>query len=358
MANTSNMTQFPMIDEVEGGQRRATVAVILPWNSPAMTAAAQAVYAGLQAAHAYDGLHVSLTLIPTDDTPHNMTQAYIQASGEYDLIIGPLSKQAVTLISGRNIVRKPTIVLAHPDGTQNVPSLVDPRVLMLGLPVEEEARQLAYWMQESARGPVVAICTPTAWQRRAAHAWKQQAQLLGMEARIVEIPFAGRGLQPKALAGVTDRIASDGIEHVFVALDTAQAKALLVSTGPTATFYGTSHLNPLMGDQQGMVAYPELDGVRMLDIPWQLSVAPPVVTRYPRFTGELGERPLPSQQRLYALGIDAYLVAQEIAQGRRNMEVSGVTGQLTIAFEAGGATYCQRQYTRASFVAGRVVSSV
>lgn len=68
-----------------------------------------------------------------------------------------------------------------------------------------------------------------------------------------------------------------------------------------------------------------------------------------------GGRPTVDQRRLYALGIDAYRVAQELAQSHYGFEMAGVTGQLTVQMQAGGVTYFQRQQMPAVYSGGVVV---
>jgi outer membrane PBP1 activator LpoA protein len=72
----------------------------------------------------------------------------------------------------------------------------------------------------------------------------------------------------------------------------------------------------------------ELDGLRVVDVPWLVRPDNSAVMVYPR--------PLESDQsltmnRLYALGIDAFLVARELAlRPGAPFVIDGVTGHLEV----------------------------
>ena len=80
----------------------------------------------------------------------------------------------------------------------------------------------------------------------------------------------------------------------------------------------------------------ELDGVRLLDLPWQVQRDHPAVMVYPHPV----QAGTADMERLYALGIDAYRVAREISRkpaGR--FSIDGVTGRLTVDFGQGPARF-------------------
>jgi hypothetical protein len=56
---------------------------------------------------------------------------------------------------------------------------------------------------------------------------------------------------------------------------------------------------------------------------------------YPPFSTKENQARQTNLQRLYALGIDAYRVAREIAAHKREFTLDGVTGTLTIRFGKG-----------------------
>ena len=77
--------------------------------------------------------------------------------------------------------------------------------------------------------------------------------------------------------------------------------------------------------------------MRILDLPWTVQPEHPLVASYPRFDAGAGGFDM---QRLYALGIDAYRIARELAlrPGSR-FEIDGVTGRLSVDMGAGSAAF-------------------
>lgn len=354
-ANTSIVAEEEMIDEPRSNTGLASVALLLPFNAGTQASPAQAVEAGVLAAHAYDGLHLTVHNIATTDTPEAILRAYRAASRQFDVVIGPLSRKAVEVIAAHSAVVKPTIALADPQNMSYATSS-QAGMLMIGMPVEDEARHIAYWMEEThTGGTALVVYGNVTWQQRAARAWLAEANKLGMRVTGVQLPLSGHMLEQQALVALRKKIAADMPGQLFCPLNVTQTQQIRRVFGVGIPIFGTSHLNPFIVDRNYGQTYPELDGVRLLDIPWQLAGSQPVNARYRHPAGYFGARPTVDQRRLYALGIDAYRIAQELVQGRREFELDGVTGKLTVAFGAGGVTYFQRQYLRAEFRHGSVV---
>jgi outer membrane PBP1 activator LpoA protein len=93
-------------------------------------------------------------------------------------------------------------------------------------------------------------------------------------------------------------------------------------------------LNPIaLSDWSTVERATELNGIRLLDIPWQLQSDHPAVMVYPRPVALSDQRRSADIERLYALGIDAYRVAREIALKRTSFELDGVTGKLRVRLD-------------------------
>jgi outer membrane PBP1 activator LpoA protein len=128
----------------------------------------------------------------------------------------------------------------------------------------------------------------------------------------------------------------------FLALDFARARLVRPYLGALA-LYATSQLHP---GAAGALAVHDLAGVHFVDMPWLLQPDHPAVMIYPRadFRDEL------DLERLYALGIDAFRVAQALLEGRTALMLDGVTGQLAL----GPDRHVARELTRAQFRDGRL----
>ena len=128
----------------------------------------------------------------------------------------------------------------------------------------------------------------------------------------------------------------DRPQLMFAALDAGQLRQVRSALGTSLPTYAVSAANP--GRTPG-VSVPELDGIRLLDMPWTTQPDHPQVMIYPR---PLEAQPVDGSldmQRLYALGIDAFRVARELAlRPGANFELDGVTGRLSVRMNNGAWT--------------------
>jgi uncharacterized protein len=320
------------------------VTLLLPLRSDTLGQAAAAVRAGFLAAWERDRDGVTVTVVDTGDTPQDVLASYASAQDKADLVIGPLGRSAVGALAASPLLRKPTIALNTPEGYGNPgqPPL-PPRMLAMGLSIEEEARQAATWAAAEHPGAgALVLATSTPWQRRSAAAFAAQWQRQGLAVRTVELGAANGYLNDPELVQLRARLQSDPPGLLFSALDAAQTRQLrgaLEGALPEALpIYGTSSLNPGNGNN-----FPtqDLDGVRLLDLPWQLQADHPAVMVYPHPPQSEERKPGAADlERLYALGIDAYRVAREIGHhdGVR-FQLDGVTGRLTVSFGLGTAGF-------------------
>jgi hypothetical protein len=137
-------------------------------------------------------------------------------------------------------------------------------------------------------------------------------------------------------------VGKSGADMVFLALDFERGRTVRPYLGALA-LYATSQIHP--GTSGPLTAF-DLAHVRFMDMPWVLQPDHPAVMIYRR-------RELQADldlERLYALGIDAFRIAQGLLDGRRE-SLDGVTGQLTV----GSDRYYVRELTRAQFADGKLV---
>lgn len=366
------------------------MALLLPAHSSLFGAAADAVRTGFLTAYERDKQGVEVSLVESGDTPADMVRAYTAALDKNDIIVGPLSRTGAAAIAQSGRVVKPTVALTQPEGDDPV---LPPNMLVVALAVEEEARQVANWVEiDKTGGRIFAVSTAAAWQRRAVKAFLGQSKALGMDAVPLELSASGGGtiLSASGLAQLKQRIDTDRPALLFIALDAQQAKQLRSAIGAEMPLYGISQLNPrslsaastanansaaatnasvqasvplsataattTAGIDAALPAMqqPELNGVKLLDIPWQLSLDHPAVALYPRPLVEDPQKHNADMDRLYALGIDAYRVALEIGRSRRSFDIDGVTGKLSISIDPSGSHF-QRIETRAIYQDGIVV---
>jgi outer membrane PBP1 activator LpoA protein len=365
------------------------MALLLPLKSETLGPASDSLRAGFMAAWERDRDNIAVTVIETGDVAQDVLSSYAAAEEQNDIVVGPLARSAVAAVAGSALVNKPTIALNYPEGygmpgSQPLP----PQMLAMGLSIEEEARQAAQWASvDHPHGSALILTTSTPWQRRIAAAFAAQWQRYALSSRTVELSNQSGYLSDPELVQLRARIQADPPSLIFAALGADQTRQLrnaLVNvlpemangtqpasglppgsteqvpgalTGAQAIaqanilpIYGTSSLNPGSGSNSPTQ---ELDGVRLLDLPWQLQRDHPAVMVYPRPV-QAGERKpgAADMERLYALGIDAYRVAREISRHPvARFHLDGVTGRLTISFGQGEASF-ERQEQPARYQNG------
>jgi hypothetical protein len=316
------------------GKAPVRIALLLPTRSEPLRAPAEALRSGFMAAYEreHDGAVVNL-IETTDDTDETLN-AYMAAKKDNDIIVGPLSRAAVGVIAGSGTVSKPTIALNHPDG-RGVDNPIPPNMLVIGLSIEDEARQAAQWAaMEHPGASALVVSGNSAWQRRLAAAFAAQWRQLGYPVQLSELIASNGYLSEPAILQLKTRVEADVPGLMFAALDADQLRQVRAILGTELPTYGTSSVNP--GSTAGN-SLPELDGVRLLDMPWQIQADHAAVMVYPRFEGALHTADL---DRLYALGIDAYRITRQLAsKPASRFTMDGVTGRLAVSFGNGESRF-------------------
>ena len=313
------------------------IGLLLPLRSETLGQAADALRAGFMAGYERERDGFAVAVIDSGDSVEEGLASYTLALDQNDIVVGPLARSAVNAVASSALVSKPTIALNHP-GERGADTALPPKLLVIGLSIEDEARQIAAWAaaeQPLARALVLAASQP--WQRRAGAAFAAQWERSGRAAQKIQMSVLNGHLSDADLLQLRARLQGEPGTLLFVALDAEQVRQLRSALGNDTAIYGTSSLNPGTGPG---AADPELDGVRLLDLPWQVQRDHPAVMVYPRLLpGDPGQAS-GDMQRLYALGIDAFRVAREIAlHPASTFQLDGVTGRLAVSFGRGPASF-------------------
>lgn len=329
------------------------VALLLPLQSDALREMAESVRAGFNAARQTDrDPSISVSVIQTGDNPQDILAAYSAALPSHEVIVGPVTRSSVTALANSGLVTKPTLALAQPDEGVRLPA----QVLSMGMSLEDEARQVAAWAADEGRTQrAFVIATNSAWQRRVARAFMQEVQSRGGRATLVDVLTAGAYLDPNNLVVLRNRLKQDQPTMIFMALDATQARQVREAIGTEIPQFGTSQVNPLPYQQQEEPErVPFMEGVRLVDMPWQLQPDHTAVMVYPRVPQVPGQQRTANVERFYALGIDAYRIAREIGRGRTSFELDGVSGRLLVYF-GGNVSRVERVAVPAAYRDGIVV---
>ncbi|MGD1824933.1 Penicillin-binding protein activator [Chromobacterium violaceum] len=284
---------------------KVRIGVILPAESSALGEAAAVVRSGVEAAAQVDQ---SAELYSVDATGDNVVERYRAAVADgVNVVIGPLSRDSIVKLAPS--VTVPTLAL----NSVGREAAANPKLYSLSLIVEGEARQLARLMRDDSRAAPLLVVGGDALSQRLGKAFADEWRAAAGKP-VRQMAFDANDMAPLLqAAGQADAVA--------LALDVAQAARLKSALTPDVPVYGTSQLN--VGGMQ-----PELAGVRFIDMPWFLMPAHPAVQRYPRPAAPLTRQ----TERLYALGIDAYRLAVQLAGSRPGavVRLDGVTGDLKL----------------------------
>jgi outer membrane PBP1 activator LpoA protein len=319
----------PAPAQAQARQPPARIALLVPLQSETLGLPAQAVRDGFLAAFEHDRDGLEVNVVATGDNPDDTLAAYTRAASASDIVVGPLARSAVGMIATSGAVAKPTIALNHPEQGVTLPA----GMLAIGLSIEDEARQAADWAaREHPQGRALILAGTGGWQQRAAQAFELRWSELGRNSHLAELPSDGGRVDADALGVVRTRMEIDPPELMFAALDASELRQARAVLGTATVCYAASPANP--GPQSGQ-SMPELDGLRLLDLPWEVQPQHQAVMVYPRWVE--GNHTL-EIDRLYALGIDAFRVARALAlRPGAPVELDGVTGKLSGALDSPAA---------------------
>ncbi len=202
-----------------------------------------------------------------------------------------------------------------------------PTMIAFGLSVEAEAERtvqialsgfITMRPGASTGARIMVLTGAGALERRIAQAYVNTLRAAG------ELPVEATA-EPARLGRLFE---TGSYDAVFLALNARDASLVRPRIPRGVAIFATSLVNignPAGSPAASALAY-DLEGVRFVDMPWLLQPDHPAVMVYPQ-----PARPLTLETaRLYALGIDAYRVAQVWMKGEVRFEVDGVTGRLRV----------------------------
>jgi outer membrane PBP1 activator LpoA protein len=292
--------------------------LLLPTEWQALARAAEAVRAGfLDASSKETDAVLPIRLYAVTDDARNVIDAYRKATAAgAQVVVGPLTRSGVSALSsaGDSITVK-TLALNVPErstGTANFYSL--------SLQLEAEARQVAQLALSEGRRKALTVSEPTPLSRRIREAFVHEFEKGGGN-HIAEYAYA---TDSESLDHMKRAAALGVADMVFFAVEGSRVANIRPYLEPV-TAYGTSQVNP--GSTADDPRLASVSNVRFLDMPWMVRPDDPEVVRYAR----TGPPESDEFERLYALGVDAFRVAQKLLESKDDgMEIDGVTGRLTL----------------------------
>lgn len=304
----------PQNDAVAATAQVPHIALLLPLNSKIFGRHATALRDGFQAAARAEGrLPLPLREYAISEDVASALEGYRTAvAAGAQVIVGPLTRDAVTALAFGEPVPVPTLALNTPDEVGRTPG----NLYMLSLQIETEARQAARLAWREGLRNAVTISGASPVQRRMQAAFAGEFSRLGGTVA-ADVAYAA---DPEGLQSIAR--SSSAADMCFLALGYSEARSVRSYLGTTPV-YATSSVH--VGDQGPLAGF-DLTGVNFIDMPWLLEPNHAAVMIYPRPK----QRGPVDLERLYALGIDAWRIAQLLLAGARDIRLDGVTGQLTL----------------------------
>ena len=311
----------------------AAIALVLPLGSETFGRAAGAVRAGFLAAAA--AANVKPLVIGHGDEDI-LTALNAAKEDGARVIVGPLVRDDLKKLAGSGLELPPTIALNQLDDAAPLPA----NIYTLTLTLDSDARLLAHRARDAGATTVAVIASDSPLQQRFAAAFTAEWILAGGDAPVM-LRF---DRSPEVLRSLRSELVKTRVDAALLAIDGADvalAKSYIKST-PT---YTSNQVNENLSREARF----DLDDVRFVDIPWLVD---PDGTAYAGL--KRPDYPNATLDRLYALGIDAFRVAQAFVDGApERLDFDGATGRLSLD--------SSRQFTREGrlmvFRSGQVVSA-
>jgi outer membrane PBP1 activator LpoA protein len=286
------------------------IVLVLPLASASFSRAAEAVQAGFLAAA---GAAKAKPLVIGHGDGEILAAFAKAKAARARVIVGPLVRDDMKALVAAGEELPPTIALNQLDEGASLPR----NIYVLTLTIDGEARQLARRARDEGAEKVVVIASDTPRQQRFASAFNAEWILAG-GGEPVMYRFDP---SPDVLRLMRRELVKSPVDAALLAVDAEDAARAKPYVGSIPS-YTSSEVN----ERQSPDALRDLDNVRFVDIPWLVDADAAAFAdlKRPRY-------PNPSLERLYALGMDAFRVAQEFAEGLPSrLEFDGATGHLSL----------------------------
>jgi len=329
------------------GEIRRHIALILPTTSPALGPLAEAVRLGFIAAVEAAGRESPpVTFMPIESEGQALLDAcrHAQRTGAI-LVVAGLTRDGATALARSDCPRQPVLALNEPQGFATRgpdlgPGDLPANLFHITLSLEQEARQVALQAVADGWHSAIVVTSPSPLARRVSEAFEREWVRAAGELR--RVSYSGN---PEDAPLIRERINTTRGDMVFLALDRIEARAVRPYVTGALPVYATSMSVDPRADP---VVNVDLQGVRYLDMPWFVQPDHAAVMVYPVPKGALSAE----QERLYALGIDAFRLALLMLRtDPAGAILDGVTGRITL----GPGNAFVRALVPAEIDGGRVV---
>ena len=301
---------------------------MLPLESASFGAAARAVQQGFLAAAGLDPQALPVRVYGNPDENSSVAVVYRQAIADgASAVVGPLTRNGVAALAAMNSFPVPTLSL------NTVESAPLHNLYCFGMAIETEAKQVALLAGKQGYKQAIVISADEPLARRLQYAFEEQWTASGGTV-LREIDFNGDTSMFADIAATPDTM-------VFFATGAEKSRLIHPFLPANMATYATSQI--FSGNTDTLVNF-DLEGIHFVDMPWLMQ--PDQI--YPRANPSLPT----DQERLYALGIDAYRLVQVLLGRQTTLPLDGVTGRVSLK----GHTF-EREALPALFVQGHAQSA-
>ena len=302
----------PPQDELPPPTQSRTIALILPLEVPAYERAASAVRDGFLDAADKAGARADCLVIShgTD----GVIQAFEAARAKgVRVAVGPLVRDDMKTLAISGAKLPWTLALNQLDDDTPLPATI----YSFPLSVESDGRMLARRAVTTGLRSFGVIEGDSPLMRRFATAFSTAWRNEGGR-----VPDAFRfDPSPDAMTSLRRALAQTAPDAVLLAVNGDRAALVKPFIGGVRAY-----ASGLVFERPSPAVARDLDGVRVVEIPWLLTPDAPQIAPLPRRDFESA-----ALARLYALGIDAYRVAAAFNNGPPSrFEIDGATGHITL----------------------------
>lgn len=304
------------------------IALLLPLKSRDYGSAADAVQQGFLAAASRQSPALPIRVYSDFDENNDVVTVYRQATASgAKVVVGPLTRSGVSALAAEQFIPVPTLTL---NIVEEKPAQL---LYFFGMAAETEARQVAQLARRQGLREAIIVTTRAQFTKRLQSAFEEEWIASG-GGILREIEF-NNGYDE--FADITEMPGT----VIFLAAGTKTARLIRPYLPNKLPIYATSQI--FSGNENTLTNY-DLNGIRFVDMPWLLQPDHPAVMTYARANPPLSI----DRERLYALGIDAFRLAQLLLSKRIALPLDGVTGDIYLRDHV-----FQRMATPALFQEGR-----
>ena len=292
------------------------IALLLPIDTPAFAFAAEAVRSGFIAAQNTSGSTAEVAIYPTHGVKDDIPAIYRQALAEgAQYVVGPMTRSEVAGLLETGLVTVPTLALNLLDDPATAPN----KLIQFGLPIEDEAAQLARIARDQGMQTVVIASSDTPLGKRMAQAfaaeWTDQGGVVVLQSEFGE---------NSNLFDFKTQMSSERADMIFLAAGPEQARWVRPYLNQATPTFALSHI------YDGNPQNPEnhlLNAIHFIDMPWLLDSNNPDYAPYRTAAADLP----PNAQRWFAVGVDAWKILAALpAEGISALQLRGLTGVVTL----------------------------